>query len=126
MGIRVSGLACVNSSVWPADYRLAKQVSQEENVARGATVWQAPAMGKNKRYSPTADKAIKKAGGTVKAAQVAGVHRSTAFRWTQPIQNGGIGHVPVQHQEALINSGLGITPDDFWQVGEEDGTQEKD
>lgn len=86
-------------------------------------------MGNNKiTYTPIADVVIEKVGGAVKAAEITGAHRSIPYKWLKPKENGGTGGmIPVPQQAALLNSGLGITPEDFWRIeGDTDGTKEKD
>ena len=70
-----------------------------------------------KTYTPCADAALAKVGGPVGAAKITGTNRTVPYKWLAPVEKGGTGGaVPVHHQETLLNSGLGVTPEDFWKI----------
>lgn len=81
-------------------------------------------MGNEKR-TPDPTVAFAKAGGPSQVARITKTSRTTPYKWLTAEKNGGTGgKVPVPHQDALINAGLGITPDDFWTItGGPDGRE---
>jgi hypothetical protein len=73
-------------------------------------------MGNEKR-TPDPTVAFAKAGGPVAVARITNTTRQTPYKWLAAKDKGGAGGlVPAPHQETLINSGLGITPEDFWRI----------
>lgn len=65
------------------------------------------------------EKIAKKVGGLIKLGRLARVHKSTPYRWTVPVKQGGTaGVIPQRHQKAIIKNaaklGITIKPIDFF------------